>query len=108
EIVYDAHQHRVEHVDEEEADGGDEDQRPVGGGQQAVDKGLHGGGEGELEQAEQHRGTEIDQQQAAIGTVIGEEAAPSIGYLVASARPATNWSSIHGMLSGEGAEVAIT
>jgi hypothetical protein len=39
-----------------------------------VDEGFHRDREAEFEQAGQHRAAEVEQEQPAVGTVVGEEA----------------------------------
>ena len=68
------HQATVDQVDRQQAYRGDHDQAPILPRQQPVHEGADGHGKAEFEQARNDRATEIQQEQAPIGTIVREEA----------------------------------
>ncbi|MNT31374.1 hypothetical protein D3C72_1672070 [compost metagenome] len=69
------HQPGIQHIDDEQPDRSGEDDGPFTARQQHVHKGLHGHRKAEFEYARQNRAGKIENEQTAIGTVIGEETA---------------------------------
>ena len=73
-VGHDGHQPGVGDVDGEQAGAGERDEPPLARRQQRVDEDLDGDGEAELQQAGENGAGEVEQEQAAVGAVVGEEA----------------------------------
>lgn len=69
------HQPGIQHIDEQKPDRGRKDDRPFTARQQHVDKGLHRHRKAEFQYARQDSAGKIENEQTAIGAIIGEEAA---------------------------------